>query len=78
MLGGGAGGDWFCEGEELFAGEFAKVPVAGDAHFGEDDELGTLLCCLFGEGGDGVEIGGDIAGRVIELDGGYFHKKNFP
>ena len=50
--------------------EIAHVPVAGEAHLRESNHVYVLRGGLFHEDLDGVQIGGLIARRMLELHGG--------
>src|SRR5918911_5679298 len=54
---------------DFFGRQLPDMPVTGDAHFGEGDELHAARRRALDEGANLFKVGGLVARRVMELDG---------
>ena len=64
------GGHGLGERDHFGPRKLAEMPIAADAAFGENDDLGPLLSRLPREALDRRQVGGFIAGGMLKLHGG--------
>src|SRR6185503_5844201 len=69
LLAARAFGDWLGERLERFASKLADVPVPGNAHLGERDDLDGGLSGFAHEVSDAVQVVGLVSRLVLKLYG---------